>query len=95
MKKCISKRFNFSKKRRYDFLAGRVIIARQNVPPYVPPAFKNQQKLALALESQLIEHLSYVQLDRRLANTSLHPGCKSKPYAGHAIYLAVKICRDC
>lgn len=89
----ISDRFrHFYEPEGYDFLVGIVIITRQNVPPNAAQAFRNQQMLALSLESQLIQHFSYVKCDNRLGNTSLHPGHNSKPHAGGVIYLAVKTC---
>ena len=89
----ISDRFrNFYEPQGYDFLVGIVIITRQNVPRNAAQAFRNQQMLTLSLESQLIQHFSYVKCDNRLGNTSLYPGHNSKPHAGGVIYLAVKTC---
>ena len=80
------------KKHGYHFLIGLVIITRHNVPPNAPPAFKNQQQLALALESRLIQYFSYVKCDHRIGNKSFHPGNESQLHAGGVIYLAVKTC---
>ena len=89
----ISERFrNFYKPQSYDFLVGIVIITRQNVPRKAAQAFQDQQMLTLSLESQLIQHFSYVKCDNRLGNTSLYPGHNPKPHAGGVIYLAVKTC---
>ena len=74
----------------YSFLIAFVILTKDNISEKVPKAFRHQQTLALALESQLIQHFCYVKYDKRLANTSLDPGKKSKDYAGAVLYMAVK-----
>ena len=74
----------------YSFLIAFVILTKDNISEKVPKAFRHQQTLALALESQLIQHFCYVKYDKRLANTSLDPGRKSADYAGAVLYIAVK-----
>ena len=74
----------------YSFLIAFVILTKDNISEKVPKAFHHQQVLALALESQLIQHFCYVKYDKRLANTSLDPGRKSADYAGAVLYMAVK-----
>ena len=74
----------------YSFLIAFVILTRDNISEKVPEAFRHQQSLALALESQLIQHFCYVKYDERLANTSLDTGRKSADYAGAVLYMAVK-----
>ena len=74
----------------YSFLIAFVILTKDNISEKVPKAFRHQQTLALALESQLIQHFCYVKHDKRLANTSLNPGRKSADYAGAVLYMAVK-----
>lgn len=87
----ISSRWNQTYyKERYSFLIAFVILTRDNISEKVPEAFRHQQSLALALESQLIQHFCYVKYDERLANTSLDTGRKSKDYAGAVLYMAVK-----
>ena len=74
----------------YSFLIAFVILTKDNISEKVPKAFRHQQTLALALESQLIQHFCYVKYDKRLANTSLDPGRKSADYAGAVLYIAIK-----
>ncbi len=74
----------------YDFLLAFVILTRENIPERAKDPFKNQQMLALALESQLIQHFAFVKQDPRLGNASLEPGRLSGDYAGQVLYIAVR-----
>ena len=88
----IRKRSYFYKTRGYDFLLAFAVLTERNVPNHTKKTFRNQQMLALALESQLIQHFCYVKKDWRLDNKNLHPGRVNQNCAGQVIYIAVR-CR--
>ena len=74
----------------YDFLLAFAVVTIENVSCNTKEPFNNQQMLALALESQLIQHFCYVKEDSRLGNTSLDPGHENAGYAGQVLYIAVR-----
>ena len=86
----IKKRSYSYEKRGYDFLYAFAVLTKDNVPYDTKEPFRNQQILALALESQLIQHFCFVKKDSRLGNISLDLGRKNQGYAGPVIYIAVQ-----
>ena len=60
------------------------------MPPNAQINFKNQQNLALGLESRLIYYFVYDKHDNRLSLKSFYPGNKSQQHAGFTLFLAIK-----
>ena len=52
---------------------------------------QNQQHYALALEQQLIHYFTFKAKDKRLGNTSLHPGRLTEDTYAGVVYLAFKL----
>ena len=67
------------------------VVTKDDVPQQSIPTFKHQEMYALALEQQLIIHYAFIRGDKRLANTSTHPGMQQQEESraiGYPIYMA-------